>query len=82
VHLRLVPQPAFVLDISEQWPAKQASLEAFHSQLVQGRQHLDPPLIERLREEAAYWGKSIGTRYGEPFASREPIGMTDFRSLL
>ncbi len=34
VHLRLIPQPAFILDISRYWPRKREALECYHSQLV------------------------------------------------
>lgn len=82
IHLKHVAQPAFVLDISEQWEAKRQSIEAYASQFTIGREHVSPSLIERLRDEAAYWGRMIGTRYGEPFNSREPIALTDFSRLL
>lgn len=82
IHLKLVPQPSFVLDISEHWDAKEASLLAYHSQLVKGRESDTPSFIERVKEEAGFWGKSIGVRFGEPFASREPIGLSDFQSLV
>ncbi len=75
VHLRLVGQPAFVLDISEFWERKLAALECYRSQLIEGRPQEQPTLLDRLRDQAAYWGWAIGTRYGEPFASREPIGL-------
>ena len=75
-------QPAFVVDISDQWESKQRALEAYHSQLVRGREHLPAPLVEQLREDAAYWGRSIGVRYGEPFASREPIGLSQLDRLV
>lgn len=81
VHLKHVAQPAFVLDISQQWDRKAASIAAFESQFTTGREHLEPSFHERVREEAAYWGKMIGTRYGEPFASREPIALSDFTTL-
>ena len=32
VHLRLLPQPAFVLDISDSWEKKRAALECYRSQ--------------------------------------------------
>jgi len=35
-----------------------------------------------LRDEAAYWGKAIGVRYGEPFTCREPIGLTTMSGLV
>jgi len=82
VHLKMHAQPAFVLDITEQWPTKRAALECFHSQFVKGRESLSPGFIDQLEIEAAYWGKTIGVRYGEPYSSREPIGLGDFSALV
>lgn len=82
IHLKLVPQPAFILDITEHWLAKAASVDAYQSQFVTGRSAEPPSFIEKLREEAAFWGKAIGVRYGEPFSSKEPIGLKSFDSLL
>ncbi len=82
VHLKHVAQPAFVLDISDQWQAKADSIACYASQFTTGREHIEPTIHERLREEAAYWGKMIGTRYGEPFTSREPIALTDLTRLI
>jgi N-acetylglucosamine malate deacetylase 1 len=82
VHLKLAPQPAFVLDISEYWETKQQAIACFQSQFVTGREAVRPTFLERIRDEAAYWGKAIGTAYGEPYASREPLGVTGFRSFL
>ena len=82
IHLKLIPQPAFILDITEHWPAKAASIEAYQSQFVSGRSKEPPSFVERLREDAAFWGKAIGVRYGEPFASKEPIGMKSLNSLV
>jgi bacillithiol biosynthesis deacetylase BshB1 len=81
VHLRLIPQPAFVLDISDYWPQKQAAIECYRSQFIEGRPE-GPTLIDRLRDQASTWGWSIGARYGEPFASREPIGLGSLSMLV
>lgn len=81
IHLKHAAQPSFVLDISDQWSAKLASIEAYASQFTIGREHISPSLMERLRDEAAYWGKMIGTTYGEPYASREPIALPSLASL-
>ncbi|MHB1033329.1 MAG: bacillithiol biosynthesis deacetylase BshB1 [Pirellulales bacterium] len=81
-HLRLAVPPAFVLDISDHWPEKRAAMECYHSQLIEGRPTDVPSLVERLHDVAAYWGWSIGKRYGEPFASREPLGLGSLRDLL
>lgn len=75
VHLRIVPQPAFVLDISPYWDKKRAAIECYRSQFLDGRPQDPPTFVDRLRDQAAYWGWSIGTRYGEPYASREPLGL-------
>lgn len=83
VHLRLVEKPAFVLDISgEAWEKKLASIRCYHSQFIEGRPQEPPTFIDRLRDQAAYWGWSIGTAYGEPFASKEPLGLASLRDIL
>ncbi len=75
VHLKLAVQPAFVLDISAEWPQKRASIECYESQFITGRPTKPRTFIENLEHEAAYWGKTIGVEYGEPFTSREPLGL-------
>jgi len=82
VHLRIIPQPAFVLDISDFWERKQAAIECYRSQFLDGKPQESPTLIDRLRDQASTWGWSIGARYGEPFASREPIGLKSVRDLV
>jgi bacillithiol biosynthesis deacetylase BshB1 len=74
VHLKQAAQPAFVLDISEQWEKKLAAIRCYESQFITGRPTSPPTFIDALRDEAAFWGKAIGTAYGEPFTCREPIG--------
>jgi bacillithiol biosynthesis deacetylase BshB1 len=81
VHLRLTPQPAFVLDISTHWENKLAAIACYRSQFITGRATENPTLLEQLRDEAAYWGRLIGARYGEPFASREPVGLRGLSDL-
>ena len=82
VHLRLVPQPAFILDISDFWEKKLEALRCYHSQLIAGRPEEPPTLLDRFRDQAAVWGWAIGSRYGEPFASREEVGLRGLRDLL
>jgi bacillithiol biosynthesis deacetylase BshB1 len=82
VHLRQIPQPAFILDISDHWEKKQAAIACYRSQFIEGQPKEPPTLIDRLRDQAATWGLAIGTRYGEPFASREAIGLSSLRTLI
>ena len=82
VHLHLIPQPALVLDISAYWEQKRAAIECYRSQFLEGRSRQGPTLIDHWRDQAATWGWSIGVAYGEPFASREPIGLTSMKALI
>lgn len=81
IHLRLAFQPAFVLDVSPYYETKRAAILAYRSQFVTGRSPAIP-FIDRLRDEDAHWGYLIGAAYGEPFASREPIGLSGLGALV
>lgn len=81
VHLKMHPVPAFVVDITDQWIQKRDSIASYASQFIVGREHDSPSFLERMESQASYWGQMIGVRYGEPFASREPIGLTNLDSL-
>lgn len=82
VHLRIIPQPAFVLDISEFWERKLAAISCYRSQFIEGRPQEPPTFLDRLRDQAAVWGWSIGAKFGEPFASREPVGLGTMKGIL
>jgi len=80
-HLRQVVEPAFILDISDVWEKKRSAIQCYHSQFIAGRDD-DPSFIDRVRDQAATWGMLIGRRYGEPFASREPLGLSSLAGLV
>jgi bacillithiol biosynthesis deacetylase BshB1 len=82
VHLRTVPQPAFVFDISEFWRQKLAAVSCYRSQFIEGRTQESPTFLDQVRDQAAYWGWSIGAKYGEPFACREPLGLETMKGVL
>ena len=82
MHLKMAITPAFVLDISPYWDRKRQALECYHSQLVKGHENETPPLMERIRTHHAHWGHLIGKQYGEPFASREPLGLKSLSELV
>jgi bacillithiol biosynthesis deacetylase BshB1 len=82
VHLKLAPQPAFILDISSYWERKLEAIRCYASQFITGREHLQPSFLDRLKHDAAHWGQSIGVEYGEPFACREPLGLSSLQGLV
>jgi bacillithiol biosynthesis deacetylase BshB1 len=82
VHLRQIPQPALILDISDFWERKRAAIACYRSQFIEGRPQDPPTFLDRLRDQAATWGWAINTRFGEPITCREPIGLTSMRGLI
>lgn len=82
IHLRIHPKPAFVVDISDTIEQKLESVRAYESQVIKGRSDKFPTLIDDVRDRARYWGWTIGTAYGEPFGSREEIGLNGIGGLL
>ncbi len=82
VHLRLLAMPAIVLDITPYWDRKLKAIACYQSQFVAGRPQTPPTFLDRLRDQAAYWGWSIGQNYGEPFASREPLGVRGMKEFV
>ncbi len=82
VHLRVVEKPNFVVDISDEWPRKEAAIRCYESQFITGRPTEPPTFLDRLRDQAAFWGWSIGARYGEPFLCRETIGLKSLDGLV
>ena len=82
IHLRLAVQPAFILDISDYWEKKLQSIRCYESQFITGRSTEPPTILDRLRDDAAYWGRLINRKYGEPYATREPLATTSLRDLI
>jgi bacillithiol biosynthesis deacetylase BshB1 len=81
VHLRLHPKPSFVLDVTPYIEDKMKALACYHSQFIEGRPTTPRRFLDELRDRARYWGWTIGTEYGEPFVSREEIGLSGLRDL-
>jgi bacillithiol biosynthesis deacetylase BshB1 len=82
VHLRIVERPSFVVDVSAQAEAKRAALEAYRSQLVENQGAGRPGVIDAVFDRTRFWGHLVGVTHAEPFASREPIGLSALDGLL
>jgi len=82
IHLRLAIEPSFIIDISDQWDTKLRSIVAYESQFITGRDQTPPTLVDRFRDDAAYWGRIINRKYGEPFATKEPLALDSLRDLV
>jgi len=81
IHLRIHPRPAFVFDIGDVIDQKMEAIRCYESQMIAGRSQEFPTLLDDIRDRARYWGWTIGRAFGEPFASREEIGIESFRAI-
>ncbi|MEO1529672.1 MAG: bacillithiol biosynthesis deacetylase BshB1 [Planctomycetota bacterium] len=81
VHLKLAIQPGWIVDISETMQRKMDSLRAYESQLITGRPTEPPTFLDRIETDAGYFGNLIGRRYGEPFATKEPLALASLRDV-
>lgn len=79
-HLKLVPRPSFVVDISAQVTKKRAAIAAYHTQV--GPHTGNATLPSRIEDQDRYFGSRIGTQAGEPFFVREPIGLMGMQGVI
>src|SRR5271166_3979576 len=82
VHLRIVERPGVVIDISDQVEQKMAALRCYRSQLVDNQSAGKPGVIDSVCDRTRFWGHMVGVKHAEPFASREPVGLTSLDHLL
>ena len=80
VHLRLLAKPSFIVDVSDDVARKVEALASYRSQF--GEQTSNGSVLEWVGGQAQVWGALIGTKAGEPFFSREEIGIRDVRDLV
>jgi len=79
-HLRHVPDPSFIMDITGQASRKWDAILAYESQFVVPEKNRG--IIDWMKSSATFYGSRIRTDAGEPFFTREPLGLVDFSSLV
>ncbi len=79
-HLRIVPQPSFLLDVSSTIDRKMASINAYRSQFHANEKNRS--VVDWVRAQATYMGSRIGARAGEAFFSKEPLGLASLTHLV
>lgn len=80
-HLRIVPSATFIVDTSgEPATRKGRAIAAYRSQFALNAANRDLP--ERVKRQDEYFGQRIGAKAGEPFFSREPLGLGGLSGLV
>jgi bacillithiol biosynthesis deacetylase BshB1 len=73
-HLRSIPRPSFLFDISGYEQPKRDAILAYESQFVTPEKNRW--IVEWLDAGARYFGSRIRTRAAEPFCTAEPLGVS------
>ena len=79
-HLKIVPNPTLLLDVSGFEDVKQASIEAYETQFVLPPQNAK--VVAWVRQQNAFMGSRIGVESAEPFYLKEPLGMSGISGIL
>ena len=80
-NLKVHISPAFIIDISKEYENKILAVKAYQSQFMYSEEQWKS--VENKAESICrYFGSLIGVQYGEPFASRENIGLVDIRDIV
>jgi N-acetylglucosamine malate deacetylase 1 len=80
VHMRVVAEPSFILDVEEDLPTKIAALQAYESQFTANP--INSGIVDLMRQQAAMWGALGRTNAGEPFFALEPLALRSLDALI
>ena len=80
-HLRTYMDAAFIFDVTDVHDEKMRACRAYESQFA-----YDDARWERISGliagDGRYYGELIGVEYGEPFAAKEKLGLTEIRDVI
>jgi bacillithiol biosynthesis deacetylase BshB1 len=78
-HLRVVPRPSFLMDISQHLNQKMAAIAAYKSQFDTNERNRQVP--EWVKAGGLFMGSRMGVAAAEPFFAVEPVGLSSLDSL-
>ena len=79
-HLRIIPNPSFLIDTSGFATQKREAIVAYESQFVIPENNR--PIVDWIDAQDNYFGGRLRTETAEPFFTREPIGLDGITGLL
>lgn len=80
VHQRIVAEPSFIVDVSQDLPTKLLALRAYASQF--SANPANTGIFELMEQTASMWGGLGRVGAGEPFFALEPVSITSALDLL
>jgi bacillithiol biosynthesis deacetylase BshB1 len=79
-HLRIIPEPSFLMDISAYQQRKHDAITAYETQFVLPEKNRR--VVEWIASAGHYFGSRIGVEAAEPFFAREPLGLQGLGELV
>ncbi|NQT21132.1 MAG: bacillithiol biosynthesis deacetylase BshB1 [Planctomycetes bacterium] len=80
-HLRVYMDPAFILDVSDVHKEKMIACKTYGSQFAYDEQRWKF-ISGLINAYGLYYGQLIRAEYGEPFAAKENLALSDIRDIL
>ena len=80
VHMRVIAQPSFIVDVTEDLPTKLLAIAAYESQFSANPNNVG--IIPMMEQSAAMWGALGQVGAGEPFFSLEPLAIRSVGDLI
>ena len=80
-HLSFHLSPAFVIDVSAEYEKKLLAVRSYQSQFMYNQEQWKR-VENKIHSLSKYFGSLIGVEYGEPFASKEMIGLSNIRDII
>jgi len=74
-------KPSFIVDITEFWNKKIKAIQSYETQIKNISSNNSVSLLEKVEIICRYFGECIGSKYGEPFVSNDPISITKLELL-
>jgi bacillithiol biosynthesis deacetylase BshB1 len=79
-HLRTIPQPSFLFDITGCEDRRRQAVLAYESQFVTPEKNRW--IVEWFEAGARYFGSRIRTQAAEPFSVKEPLGVASLEGFI
>jgi len=73
VHMRVVAEPSFIVDVTDDLPTKLRALAEYESQF--SGNPINAGVIDMVAGQAAMWGTVARVGAGEPFFALEPVAI-------
>jgi bacillithiol biosynthesis deacetylase BshB1 len=80
VHLRVVAEPSFIVDITEQMDTKLEAISAYESQFSANPGNAG--IFDLMRQTGGMWGALGRVGAGEPFFALEPLAIRSVSDLI